>query len=62
MRITRLSQLVALLAWMSTFVCAWLLVLRRVPSDLVTWILLAAFTFIATTASLIAATPPSKTR
>jgi len=58
MKIEKPSQLLAILGWVSVFVEGWLLVLRQVPSDALSWGFFTFFFLVAIGASAIAS--PSK--
>ena len=49
--VNRISDLFALLGWLSVLVLAWLLVMRRVPSDGLTWGIFIFFFLFAVVAS-----------
>jgi len=48
------SLYLAALAWLSVFILSWLLLLRTIPADSLTWYLFAMFTAIAVLASATA--------
>lgn len=60
MKITKLSELLALLGWVSVFTESWLLVTRQIPPDGLSWGFLGFFFITAVFASAIAA--PRKTQ
>jgi hypothetical protein len=47
------SQLLAAVAWISVFFMGWLIVLRKIPSDLLTWIVFTLFFVVAVFASAL---------
>lgn len=58
MKIERPSQLLGLFTWASFFVLAWMMLLRNVPSDAMSWGFLAAFFVIGV--FVAAVTSPAK--
>lgn len=55
-----LSEGVAFLAWLSVLVESWLLVMRVIPSDMLSWIIWAFFVVIAIGASAVASLEPKQ--
>lgn len=58
MEIRTLPQLLALLAWLSIFVEVWLLILRKIPSDALSWAFFSFFMLLAIIASALATSNP----
>jgi len=54
MKIENLSQLLAVVGWISVFVLGWLIVLRLAPSDALTWAFFVIFFVVALMASAVA--------
>ena len=55
-KITKLSELFALLGWISVLVLAWLLAIHSIPSDGTTWFVFAFLCFFSTVSSAAAYT------
>lgn len=56
------SHALAILAWASVFVLSWLLILRLIPSDGLSWSFFAFFLVLALVASAIASPTKIKTK
>jgi hypothetical protein len=48
------SQLLAAIGWISVFVEGWLIVLRLIPADFLTWMFFVIFFIVAVFASAVA--------
>lgn len=55
MKIEKFSQLLALVAWVSVFTEGWLLLMRAIPADFLTFFFFGFFFVIAVFASAVAA-------
>jgi len=60
MKIEKPSQLLAVVAWASVFVEAWLLVLRNIPADGISWGFFAFFFLIAVASAAVSSNPVAK--
>jgi len=58
--VNRISDLFALLGWLSVLVLAWFIILQRVQNNAITWLVFAFFVLFSTIATLIAASYPAK--
>ena len=54
MKIEKFSQLLALVAWASVFVEGWLILLRTIPADGLTWFFFGLFFVVAVMAGAVA--------
>ncbi len=54
MKIEKFSQLLALIAWANVFVEGWLILLRTIPADGLTWFFFGLFFLVAVMAGAVA--------
>lgn len=60
MKIDKPSMLLAYASWASVFVLGWLIVLRSIPTDGLTWSFMGLFFLVAVMASAVASNNPKK--
>lgn len=60
MKIDKPSAILAYVGWLSVFVLGWLMVLRTIPADKLTWTFFAIFFVVAVFASAVSSEKPKK--